>query len=268
MKPYPLFSRWATRWAILCAGLAMGLGALWLIAPTAVVSAYLPATRQPAQTTAPVTAAWEKARAAGSYQFTSDVTQVTLPVASLTNIGRTSRTDKLYLEGQNDLLDAKMELTLWSEGGSVLQAESGLSIRTEAGKTFARRGSSEWEEIEDFTGTLAPQGDFLAYLAAIKDVQAHPSEARNGIAFTRYTFTIDSPRFATYMHEQMQAAMRARGELPPGLHLEVPSYFRDMVGTGELWVGADGLPLRQILELQFPPQKRGTNSYPAGRGLF
>ena len=202
-----------------------------------------------------ITAAWEKARAAGSYHFTTDVTQVTLPMASLTNVGRTSRTEKLYLEGQNDLIGGKLELTLWSEGGSVLQAESGLSIRTEAGKTFARRGASDWEEIDDFTGTLAPQGDFLAYLAAIKDVQAQPSEARNGVSFTRYTFAIDSPRFAAYMHEQMKAAMRARGELPPGLQLEVPSYFRDMVGSGELWVGADGLPLRQILELQFPPQK-------------
>ena len=39
----------------------------------------------------PVTAAWEKARAAGSYEFSSDVTQITIPVAQVTNIGRQSR---------------------------------------------------------------------------------------------------------------------------------------------------------------------------------
>jgi hypothetical protein len=27
-----------------------------------------------------------------------------------------------------------------------------------------------------------------------------------------------------------------------------------MVGSGELWVGSDGLPLRQLLTLQFPAQ--------------
>lgn len=90
--------------------------------------------------TDPVTAAWEAARAAGSYHFTSDVTQMTLPTASIANVGRSSRTEKLYLAGQNDLATERMELTLWSEGGSALNAASGLSIRSEQGKTFARRG--------------------------------------------------------------------------------------------------------------------------------
>ncbi len=202
----------------------------------------------------PVTAAWNAVRAAGSYRFTSDVTQVTMPLATLTNVGRASRTEQLYLEGQNDLNAQTMEFTLWSQGGSALNADSGLSIRSEGGKTFTRHAGGEWQETDDFTGSLAPQGDFLSYLAAIKAVQAQPGERRGGIDFTRYTFTIDSPRFATYMHTQMEAALRAKGELPPGMQLDVPAYFRDMVGTGELWVGNDGLPLRQILTLQFPAQ--------------
>jgi len=233
---------------------ALAILASVLILPAARL-AYAVATPSAPDQTSAVTAAWEKARAAGGYHFTSDVTQVTLPVATLTNVGRTSRTEKLFLEGQNDLRGEKLALTLWSEGGSVLQAESGLRMRTEAGKTFVQRGANDWEEIDDFTGALAPQGDFMAYLAAIKDVQAQPNEVRNGISFTRYTFAIDSPRFAAYMHGQMEATLRARGELPPGIQLEVSSYFRDMVGHGELWIGADGLPLRQILELQFPAQK-------------
>lgn len=203
----------------------------------------------------PVTAAWERARATGSYNFTSDVTQVTLPLATITNVGRTSRTDRFYLKGQNDLAAARMEMTLWSEGGSVLQAESGVSIRSEGGKTYARRGDADWEVIDDVTGSIAPQGDFMNYLAALKNIEAQPTETRGGVNFTRYTFEIDSPRFAVYMHRQMEATLRARGELPATLELEVPAYFREMVGSGELWVGEDGLPLRQILTLQFPPQK-------------
>ena len=202
----------------------------------------------------PVTSAWDIVRVAGTYHFSSDVTQVTLPTATVSNVGRAGRTEKLYLEGQNDLNTQKMELTLWADGGTRLDKASGTSIRSEHGKTYARRAGSEWKEIDDFTGSIAPQGDFLGYLSAIKDVQPLGEETRNGIAFSRYAFNIDSSRFAEYMHQQLEEAMRARGELPPGVQLQAPAYFRDMVGSGELWVGQDGLPLRQILTLQFPAQ--------------
>lgn len=202
----------------------------------------------------PVTMAWDAVRAAGSYHFTSDVTQVTLPTATLSNVGRASRTEKIYLEGQNDLRAQQMEMTLWTDSGSALNAASGINIRSEGGKTLARRAGGEWQEIDDVTGSIAPQGDFLSYLAAIKDVQTQPAERRNGIDFTRYTFTIDSPRFAEYMHQQMETALRARGELPPNVELGISAYFLDMVGSGELWVDKEGLPLRQTLTLQFPAQ--------------
>ena len=38
------------------------------------------------------------------------------------------------------------------------------------------------------------------------------------------------------------------------MRLETSAYYRDMVGSGELWIGADGLPLRQILNMRFPEQ--------------
>ena len=226
----------------------LALIALAILAISALIGLMIQPYAARAARTDPVSAAWDAARAAGSYHFTSDVTQVTLPTASIANVGRSSRTEKLYLAGQNDLAAERMELTLWSEGGSTLDAASGISIRSEQGKTFARRGgrsassAEPWQEIDDFTGAIAPQGDFMSYLAAIQDVTAQPAENRNGIDLTRYTFTIDSPRFALTMHKQMEAALRARGELPPSLQLDVPGYFRDMLGSGEMWVGHDGLP--------------------------
>src|SRR4029453_4261503 len=149
----------------------------------------------------------------------------------------------------------KLELTLWNQGGSVLNAASGVSLRSEGGKTFTRRGNEAWQESENVTEGFAPQGDFLGYLVAIRHVSAGVGESRNGIHFTRYSFDIDGPAFANYMHEQMLAALRAKGELPPGVQLEPPAYYREMTGSGELWVGANGLPLRQILNLRFPEQQ-------------
>lgn len=46
----------------------------------------------------PVMAAWAKAQAAGSYHFTSDVVQITMPTAKVTNVGRSSRTEELHLD--------------------------------------------------------------------------------------------------------------------------------------------------------------------------
>jgi hypothetical protein len=203
----------------------------------------------------PVTAAWEKAKAAGSYRFMGDITQVTIPTARITNVGRSSRTEKFRLEGQNNLRAETLEMTLWSDSGSIVQAESGRSVRVEGGKTFTRQGAGDWKEIDNFTDALAPQGDFLAYLQAIREVRAHAPENRQGIAFTRYTFQMDGPAFAAHLRDQMAARLRTTGELPPGMTLELPAHYRDMTGHGELWVGATGLPLRQILTLQFPEQK-------------
>lgn len=210
----------------------------------------------------PVTAAWSKARMAGSYHFTADVTQVTVPVANVTNVGRTSRTEQLHLEGQTDLRAKRLEMQLWSDGGSVLQNEGGIAFKSENGKTFTRRGSGEWQAADGFADTLAPQGDFLAYLHAMRDVQVHAPEERGplgrGVKLTRYSFTFDGPAFAAYVRDQMTAALQARGELPPGMSLSANAYYEQMTGDGELWVDANGLPLRQILNLNFSEQRKQT----------
>ena len=65
----------------------------------------------------PVTAAWEQARAAGSYHFGSDVVQVTTPIATVANVGRTSREERLRLEGETNLSNAP-----WSFGSGPAAA--------------------------------------------------------------------------------------------------------------------------------------------------
>ncbi len=200
----------------------------------------------------PVLSAWEQARAAGSYHFSSNVVQVVLPSSTIANVGRSSRTEKLYLEGESDLRSTRLEFQLWSEGGSLLQDGSAISVRVEDGKTFVRQGTGEWQESGNLTDALAPQGDFLAYLHAMRDVTAHPAETRAGITFTRYSFQLDGPAFAAFVRAQTEEAMRQKGEMLAGTRIDIPSYYSDMTGEGELWVGSDGLPLRQILTLRFP----------------
>jgi len=204
-------------------------------------------------------AAWKRARQAGAYEFTADVVQTTNPLPTIGNVGRQSREDALHIEGRTNPDDRAMRLTLWSEGGSVLNAEDGIDVRVEGDQAFARKGTSgSWEEINDFTGVFAPDGDFMAYLAGARDVVDHGPETRTmpgfdaRVSFTRYTFAIDGGRYAAHLRDQIEKRLAEKGELPPGVNLDVPHQYAGMDGGGELWVDERGLPLRQILHLTFP----------------
>jgi hypothetical protein len=88
---------------------------------------------------------------------------------------------------------------------------------------------------------MAPEGDFLAFLTAARQVRNRGTDERGGIGFTRFTFEVDGPRFGAYVRDQMAARMTAQGELPPGAQLGLPETYARMTGSGELWVDGDGL---------------------------
>ncbi|MFZ6027824.1 MAG: LamG-like jellyroll fold domain-containing protein [Chloroflexota bacterium] len=198
-------------------------------------------------------AVWERVRRLGRYDFSVDIAQTTLPLPKVENIGRESKTQRLYLQGSNNLPERRMNLSLWGlQGGSLLDAASAVEVKVEGERAFTRYGDGEWQESENFTGFFAPEGDFLAFLVAARDVTDAGEETRAGLTFRRYTFRIDGPAFAGYLRDQIERQMIARGELPPGISLDLPQVYAGMSGHGELWVLSNGLPLRQALHLDFP----------------
>ena len=50
-----------------------------------------------------VRAAWQRAQEAGVYGFSTEIVQKTYPAPALVNVGRSSRKDTIYLEGQTNL---------------------------------------------------------------------------------------------------------------------------------------------------------------------
>ncbi len=227
-----------------------------------------------------IQAAWERAGQSGAYHFSADIEQTTIPQPTVLNVGRASKQQSMHLEGETNLPDRQLHLTLWSQGGNVLNAGSGVEIKVDGDRAYARQGARDWEEVNNFIDVFAPQGDFMAYLSAARDVVEHPPETRplpgpplrgegegalpsplgrgaggeGKVTFTRYTFRIDGQSYATYLRDQMEKHLAAGGELPPGVDLDLPKQYVNMTGDGELWVGADGLPMRQILHLYFPPR--------------
>ncbi len=203
--------------------------------------------------------AWARAQKAGAYTFTADIVQQSIPVASIANVGRTSKESALHLEGETNLADNALHFTLWSQGGNVLDSTSGYEVKVENGQTFARQETQPWQTVDSFSDSFAPAGDFLGFLTAADGVTDAGEETRTlpdgtTITFHRYTYQINGPRFAAYLRDKMETAMRGRGELLPGMELDASALLKDLRGTGELWVSADGLPLRQITHLTFPPE--------------
>ncbi len=131
----------------------------------------------------------------------------------------------------------------------MLSPSSATQLKVENGVASMRRGEQPWQPIDgDVSGSFAPNGDFMAFLAGAKHVVRGDQSTHNGTPFTRYTFDLDGPGYAAYMRDQLQSQLR------PGVTATLPEVYLGMSGTGELWVRADGLPLRQVIAMQFPAQ--------------
>src|ERR1700737_5558837 len=63
-------------------------------------------------TRADIQAAWQRVRVAGSYRFSADIVQTTIPLALVTNVGRPSKEQAFHLEGSTNLPNHRLELTL------------------------------------------------------------------------------------------------------------------------------------------------------------
>ncbi|MFN8497212.1 MAG: LamG-like jellyroll fold domain-containing protein [Anaerolineae bacterium] len=203
--------------------------------------------------------AWQRAQALGDYRFRSDVVQTTHPAPALANVGQGSREDTLHVEGQVRGADKRLTMRLWQ--GDAWAADSGVEMRIEGERAYGRQPDGEWREVDNVADAFAPGQDFMAYLAGAKNVTVVGGETRSlptrPVAFTRYSFDVDGPALAAYLRDRLEESLRAKGKLPLGMSLDTSAEYRAVTGSGEVWVGDDGLPLRLTLRLDYPDAANG-----------
>ncbi|MCP4210777.1 MAG: hypothetical protein GY764_04790 [Halieaceae bacterium] len=203
---------------------------------------------------------------AGSYSFKADLVQLTIRLATARNVGRSSRRSEMRVEGETNLREATLDMQIWSQGDSILDNVSGMEIRVAEGRTLARQTGGDWQEINNFSDALAPGGDFLTFLAGASDIQVTGEVFPGDRRLQRYTYFVDGPAFAAQLRQYMSADLKRQGALLPGAQLKAPEMYSRLRGEGELWIGEDGLPVRQIVRLRFPAQKGQRSRNP--RKLF
>ncbi|MBN1668562.1 MAG: thrombospondin type 3 repeat-containing protein, partial [Anaerolineales bacterium] len=198
--------------------------------------------------------AWDFVQASGSYHFSSRIIQTTHPAPSIANAGRSSRVESVYLEGSTDLQAETILMRMWQGDGHVDHPTDAFEIRVEGHQTFGRISSGAWQEMEDFTTGFAPGNDFSAFLAAARNVKTLENTIPN---VERLGFELSGPVLAAMIRDQLEAHLQRQGELPAGVRLSTPEQYRNAIGSGEVWVDGDGLPIRLSIEIQYPQQQNG-----------
>ncbi len=218
--------------------------------------------------------AWRMATAIGRFHYQTAARQSTHPTVSLKNAGRQVKTKQFRVEGEINLPQRQMKLQLHSGQGSQARV---TELKVEDGQAFGRLDAhAEWTPLDQSTDLFAPGGDPLGFLAAAENIQSERfseqsldlpiSQSPNDLleqalppaylaTLTRYTFDLNGVKYAEYMRVQMEEALRRKGELPNKVNLAPVRAYVDMTGRGEIWVNAEGLPVRQVIQMHFPPEK-------------
>ena len=220
---------------------------------------FIPIASQAAPDQSPqgqVQRAWNLAAEAGQYHFSSRVVQKTALAPTIANAGRSSRVETLYLDGQTNLPAESLQMRIWQNGGNVTNAADAVEVRVTGREAQGRVGGGSWQKIDNFTGSFAPGNDFTGFLVAAQNVRlvSDPAAARYA---AQYQFDLSGPLLANHLRAQLEDHLRREGALPAGLRLNAPEQYRAAVGSGEVWLDRDGLPLRLNVAIQYPQQKNG-----------
>ena len=146
-------------------------------------------------------------------------------------------------------------------GCEHIQPANSVELRIEGERAYGRAAGGQWQEMDNFAGSFAPNNDLLAYLAGVKNVKREDMDSRITSHASRFTFALDGPAFADHIRDQLEEQLRRTGELPAGLHLDTPDSCASAVGDGEVWIDDDGLPLRLTMHIEYP-SRRAANASP------
>jgi len=215
--------------------------------------------------------AWRLANDVNSYSYRSSAIQTNHPSARLDNAGRSSLERQIWAEGIVDRPNKTMTMKL-----SLGANQQPIELKIENGQAFGKTEyQDEWVAVDNPADVFAPNGDPLGYLTAAENIQYLGSgQAASNIVFDssqsplsdsyqQYTFDINGVKYAGYMRQQLEETLRANGELPAGVSLRLADQYINMKAYGEIWIDTNGLPVRQVIHMEFPTEQGDYNNVEA-----
>jgi hypothetical protein len=199
--------------------------------------------------------AFAYARAQDSYHMVADVEQTLIPQATPANIGKRDETSAMRILGD---VTRETRVDGVEEQRAQLLFYSGADDAVElilAGNTAYVGYRGRWQVVEDPLGGIAPGGDALGYLVAATDVVETGVLTTAAGRLRRFTFNLDGELYAEYQRQRVEALLA--GQMPQGVRLQANPALKEMSGQGELWLDDDGLPRRQLLDVDLPNVSEG-----------
>ena len=214
----------------------------------------------------PLYRAWQKASDFSSYQFRTSVLQITQPTADLANVGRRTKTTGMTLEGHIDTIQDELSLLIDPQQAGYPSME----MKVEAGVAYIRNEAGVWERSEDdISNAFAPQEDPLGILGAAENVQLLLPDEEGKFAdsklllaayqktdITRYAFDVNGEQYAEMMRQDFKAHLtRQEGISTKLLDIPLDPNHVYMKAHGEMWLDAQGLPIRLMVHFAYPVER-------------
>ncbi|MBX3000053.1 MAG: hypothetical protein KF893_16145 [Caldilineaceae bacterium] len=187
------------------------------------------------------------------YAFSATVQQTTHPLPTLANVGLSSETASLLVQGSIDKPADLTQFTVSEQSGHLLDGMGQMELKLQAGEVWGRASGQAWEKLDASAAPDQSSSDPAAFLQAAANVRMLGAEERLGEVYEIYAFELDGAAWAEIMHQELQAEMTRRGELAPGEALDRLDYYERMTGVGELWLNSAGLPRRLKFHALYPP---------------
>ncbi len=183
-------------------------------------------------------------RSAETYRVTAAIDQTLLPRPTSGNSLREERVE-LFMDGA--IADGNFDFAL---RGADSQLTAPIRMFSDANGYFVEREGIV-EQLQDSSELpLTAAVEMFAYLDIASNVQEAAPLVRDDAVLTVLTFEIAGAAYAEMMREFYLEAFA--DELPPNTTLQLNPLDLATTGSGEVWLDANGLPVRQILTLNRP----------------
>ncbi len=189
--------------------------------------------------------ALERAQQANSYRYTSDIDQTLIPRPVPGMIGQQDQHMTLAIEGEIQGAERSRTTLQFDPGGvSGVPNLKPVTIVRDGADVYAETDGKR-KRFQNESLLAAPTDNVLDYLAAAENPRWLEPQTVNGTTYSRIGFDLRGEALLQRQQNRIKAAQ-------PDAVVTMPETYQESTGSGELWLDPDGLPARQVINLELP----------------
>ena len=210
------------------------------------------ATQQPITASPPAPAQVElntaiaRVAQARAYRYTSNILQTLIPRAVPSMIGQRDQHMTIVIEGEIQSKDRSRTTLQFDPGGYTgIPNLKPVTVVRDGALVWAEQGGQR-KEFQNQSLMTSPVENVLDYANAAEGAHALDPTTENGITYQRIGFVISGTRLVELQTNRI-GKLGSSGASSPQFDA-----LKRATGTGEIWLDAQGVPVRQVIALALP----------------